>query len=224
MPTWRFGPPGERSMTPASSPKISTRSSWEPSAPDYPLPSSACVLEDLLGARNVILLRCRRGVFGIYQCASRWRILLFVRARSTRLWSSVPTRSAAGSIGRIAPLAFSSVTPPARWSWVLRKTAAGILSTKLRTDGSYVKNALRAGGRLAQAGDAGDRAAKRTYDHDERQRSLQDRRAFHGGDQPPGPGRGRRRASSRFHWSSRTRPIAGSSSRSPTGSACRWKE
>ena len=32
MPTWRFWPPGEPSMTPASSPMISTRSSWEPSA------------------------------------------------------------------------------------------------------------------------------------------------------------------------------------------------
>ncbi len=68
------------------------------------------------------------------------------------------------------------------------ENGSGVLSTKLRTDGSYVKTLyVPAGGSLKPA-TADTVQAKRAHDHHERQRSIQDRGAVDGGNQPPGPG------------------------------------
>ena len=117
---------------------------------------------------------------------------------ATRLWSSVPTRSAAwlNWQDRTTCILFGD----GAGAVVLgaSENGAGILSTKLRTDGSYVKTLyVPAGGSLKPATPATVQQ-QRAHHHDERQRGVQDRRALDGRDQPPGAGRGRRRHRASF--------------------------
>ena len=99
-----------------------------------------------------ILLRCRRGVFGIYQCHLGGGFFYSFGQESARLWLSVPTRSAAwlNWQDRTTCILFGD----AAGAVVLgaSENGAGILSTKLRTDGSYVKQLyVPAGGSLQPA-------------------------------------------------------------------------
>ena len=57
---------------------------------DYLMPSSACVLEDLLGARNAFSFDVGAACSGFLNALSV-ADFLFVRARSTRLWWSALT-------------------------------------------------------------------------------------------------------------------------------------
>ena len=99
-----------------------------------------------------ILLRRRRGVFGISQRASRWRILLFVSGKINKAlvvgsdalsrWLNWQDRTTCILFGDAAGAVVLGAS----------ENGAGILSTKLRTDGSYVKQLyVPAGGSLKPA-------------------------------------------------------------------------
>jgi len=120
-------------------------------SPDYPFPSSACVLEDMLGARNAFSFDVSAACSGFLNALSVAD--LYIRA---------------GKIDNA--LVVGSDTLSRLLNWQDRTTCilfgdgagavvlgasengAGILSTKLRTDGSYVKTLyVPAGGSLKPA-------------------------------------------------------------------------
>ena len=120
-------------------------------SPDYPFPSSACVLEDMLGARNAFSFDVSAACSGFLNAMSVAD--LYIRA---------------GKINNA--LVVGSDTLSRLLNWQDRATCilfgdgagavvlgasengSGILSTKLRTDGSYVKTLyVPAGGSLKPA-------------------------------------------------------------------------
>jgi 3-oxoacyl-[acyl-carrier-protein] synthase-3 len=119
--------------------------------PDYPFPSSACVLEDMLGARNVFS-------FDVGAACSGFLNALSVADSFIRT----------GQIDNALVIGSDALSRLLNWqdrttcilfgdgagAVVLRATenGSGILSTKLRTDGSYVKTLyVPAGGSLKPA-------------------------------------------------------------------------
>jgi 3-oxoacyl-[acyl-carrier-protein] synthase-3 len=119
--------------------------------PDYPFPSSACVLEDMLGARNVFS-------FDVGAACSGFLNALAVADSFIRL----------GKIDNALVVGSDALSRLLNWedrstcilfgdgagAVVLRATenGSGVLSTKLRTDGSYVKTLyVPAGGSLKPA-------------------------------------------------------------------------
>jgi len=129
---------------------------------DYLMPSSACVLEDMLGARNVFSFDVGAACSGFLNALSVADS--FVRTGKINNGYAKP----------LAQLARSrhvhsfrrrrrrgSARPVGKWLGDFEHQAPH--RRLLRQD------ALCSGGRLAQAGDAGHRAAERTHDYDERQ-------------------------------------------------------
>jgi len=119
--------------------------------PDYPFPSSACVLEDMLGARNAFS-------FDVGAACSGFLNALSVADSFIRT----------GQIDNALVIGSDALSRLLNWqdratcilfgdgagAVVLRATenGSGILSTKLRTDGSYVKTLyVPAGGSLKPA-------------------------------------------------------------------------
>ena len=119
--------------------------------PDYPFPSSACVLEDMLGARNVFS-------FDVGAACSGFLNALAVADSFIRM----------GKIDNALVVGSDALSRLLNWqdrgtcilfgdgagAVVLRATenGSGVLSTKLRTDGSYVKTLyVPAGGSLKPA-------------------------------------------------------------------------
>ena len=119
--------------------------------PDYPFPSSACVLEDMLGARNVFS-------FDVGAACSGFLNALAVADSFIR----------GGKIDNALVVGSDALSRLLNWedrstcilfgdgagAVVLRATenGSGVLSTKLRTDGSYVKTLyVPAGGSLKPA-------------------------------------------------------------------------
>jgi 3-oxoacyl-[acyl-carrier-protein] synthase-3 len=120
--------------------------------PDYPFPSSACVLEDMLGARNVFSFDVNAACSGFLNALSvadsfirtgqiRNALVVGSDALSRLLnWHDRATCILFGDGAGAVVLAASE------------NGNGGILSTKLRTDGSYVKTLyVPAGGSLKPA-------------------------------------------------------------------------
>src|SRR5919106_5176120 len=120
--------------------------------PDYPFPSSACVLEDMLGARNVFSFDVNAACSGFLNALSvadsfirtgqiRNALVVGSDALSRLLnWHDRATCILFGDGAGAVVLAASE------------NSNGGILSTKLRTDGSYVKTLyVPAGGSLKPA-------------------------------------------------------------------------
>ena len=99
-----------------------------------------------------VLFRCRRGVFGISQCHVGGGFFYSHRERSTRLWWSVPIRSAAWLNWQDRGTCILFGDGAGAVVLGASENGSGILSTKLRTDGSYVKTLyVPAGGSLKPA-------------------------------------------------------------------------
>jgi 3-oxoacyl-[acyl-carrier-protein] synthase-3 len=119
--------------------------------PDYPFPSSACVLEDMLGARNVFS-------FDVGAACSGFLNALAVADSFIRL-GKIDNALVVGSdvLSRLLNWGDRSTCilfGDGAGAVVLRATenGSGVLSTKLRTDGSYVKTLyVPAGGSLKPA-------------------------------------------------------------------------
>ena len=117
--------------------------------PDYPFPSSACVLEDMLGARDVFS-------FDVGAACSGFINALAV-ADSFMRTGTINNALVVGSdvLSRLLnwqDRATCILFGDGAGAVVLRATenGSGVLSTKLRTDGSYVKTLyVPAGGSLA---------------------------------------------------------------------------
>ncbi|HXG50849.1 MAG TPA: beta-ketoacyl-ACP synthase III [candidate division Zixibacteria bacterium] len=120
--------------------------------PDYPFPSSACVLEDMLGARNAFSFDVSAACSGFLNAISvadsfirigKVRKVLVVGSDAlSRLlnWRDRTTCILFGDAAGAVVLGASE------------NGSRGILSTKLRTDGSYVKTLyVPAGGSLKPA-------------------------------------------------------------------------
>jgi 3-oxoacyl-[acyl-carrier-protein] synthase-3 len=120
-------------------------------SPDYPFPSSACVLEDMLGARNAFSFDVSAACSGflnalsvadLYVRAGKANNVLVVGSDTlSRLlnWQDRTTCILFGDGAGAVVLGAS-------------ENGSGILSTKLRTDGSYVKTLyVPAGGSLKPA-------------------------------------------------------------------------
>ncbi len=75
----------------ASMRKISMPSSWERFRPITFNPSSACVLEDKLGARNAFSFDVGAACAGFLNALAVARFIRAQRQRSIRLWWSAPT-------------------------------------------------------------------------------------------------------------------------------------
>jgi 3-oxoacyl-[acyl-carrier-protein] synthase-3 len=119
--------------------------------PDYPFPSSACVLEDMLGARNVFS-------FDVGAACSGFLNALAVADSFIRV-GKIDNALVVGSdvLSRLLnwqDRATCILFGDGAGAVVLRATenGSGVLSTKLRTDGSYVKTLyVPAGGSLKPA-------------------------------------------------------------------------
>jgi len=105
---------------------------------DYPMPSSACVLEDLLGARNAFSFDVGAACSGFLNALAvadsfirtgKVNRALVVGSDTLSRWLNWHDRTTCILFGDGAGAA---VLGPS-------ENGAGILSTKLRTDGSYVK-------------------------------------------------------------------------------------
>jgi 3-oxoacyl-[acyl-carrier-protein] synthase-3 len=105
---------------------------------DYPMPSSACVLEDLLGARNAFSFDVGAACSGFlnalavadsFICTGKVNRALVVGSDTLSRWLNWHDRTTCILFGDGAGAA---VLGPS-------ENGSGILSTKLRTDGSYVK-------------------------------------------------------------------------------------
>jgi 3-oxoacyl-[acyl-carrier-protein] synthase-3 len=120
--------------------------------PDYPFPSSACVLEDMLGARNAFSFDVNAACSGFLNALSvadsfvrtgkiRNALVVGSDALSRLLnWQDRTTCILFGDGAGAVVLGASD------------NSSGGILSTKLRTDGSYVKTLyVPAGGSLKPA-------------------------------------------------------------------------
>jgi 3-oxoacyl-[acyl-carrier-protein] synthase-3 len=120
-------------------------------SPDYPFPSSACILEDMLGARNAFSFDVSAACSGflnaiavadLYICAGKVNNALVVGSDTlSRLlnWQDRTTCILFGDGAGAVVLGAS-------------ENGSGILSTKLRTDGAYAKTLyVPAGGSLKPA-------------------------------------------------------------------------
>lgn len=120
-------------------------------SPDYPFPSSACILEDMLGARNAFSFDVSAACSGflnaiavadLYICAGKVNNALVVGSDTlSRLlnWQDRTTCILFGDGAGAVVLGAS-------------QNGSGILSTKLRTDGAYAKTLyVPAGGSLKPA-------------------------------------------------------------------------
>jgi 3-oxoacyl-[acyl-carrier-protein] synthase III len=118
---------------------------------DYLMPSSACVLEDLLGARNVFSFDVGAACSGFLNALSvadsfirtgQINNALVVGSDTLSRWLNWQDRSTCILFGDGAGAVVLGAS----------ENGAGILSTKLRTDGSYVKTLyVPAGGSLKPA-------------------------------------------------------------------------
>jgi 3-oxoacyl-[acyl-carrier-protein] synthase III len=119
--------------------------------PDYPFPSSACVLEDMLGARNVFSFDVGAACSGFLNALSvadsfirtgKINSALVVGSDTLSRLLNWQDRGTCILFGDGAGAVVLGVS----------ENGAGILSTKLRTDGSYVKTLyVPAGGSLKPA-------------------------------------------------------------------------
>jgi 3-oxoacyl-[acyl-carrier-protein] synthase-3 len=119
--------------------------------PDYPFPSSACVLEDMLGARNVFSFDVGAACSGFLNALSvadsfirtgKINSALVVGSDALSRLLNWQDRGTCILFGDGAGAVVLGVS----------ENGAGILSTKLRTDGSYVKTLyVPAGGSLKPA-------------------------------------------------------------------------
>jgi 3-oxoacyl-[acyl-carrier-protein] synthase-3 len=118
---------------------------------DYLMPSSACVLEDMLGARNAFSFDVGAACSGFLNALSvadsfihsgKINNALVVGSDTLSRWLNWRDRATCILFGDGAGAAILGVS----------KNSTGILSTKLRTDGSYVKTLyVPAGGSLKPA-------------------------------------------------------------------------
>jgi 3-oxoacyl-[acyl-carrier-protein] synthase-3 len=119
--------------------------------PDYPFPSSACVLEDMLGARNVFSFDVGAACSGFLNALSVADSFISTGKINNALVVGSDTLSRLLNWqDRTTCILFGD----AAGAVVLGATenGSGVLSTKLRTDGSYVKTLyVPAGGSLKPA-------------------------------------------------------------------------
>ena len=118
---------------------------------DYVMPSSACVLEDMLGARNAFSFDVGAACSGFinaisvadsFICTGKINNALVVGSDTLSRWLNWHDRTTCILFGDGAGAAVLGAS----------ENGAGILSTKLRTDGSYVKALyVPAGGSLKPA-------------------------------------------------------------------------
>ncbi len=151
MPTWRFTLSRRALADAGMDAKDLDAIIMGTVTPDYPFPSSACVLEDMLGARNVFS-------FDVGAACSGFLNALAVADSFIRM----------GKIDNALVVGSDALSRLLNWqdrstcilfgdgagAVVLRATenGSGVLSTKLRTDGSYVKTLyVPAGGSLKPA-------------------------------------------------------------------------
>ncbi|MBM4263162.1 MAG: ketoacyl-ACP synthase III [Deltaproteobacteria bacterium] len=120
-------------------------------SPDYPFPSSACLLEDKLGARGVFSFDVSAACSGFINALSVADVYIQTGQVNTALVVGSDTLSRVLNWqDRGTCILFGD----AAGAVVLRaeENGKGILSTKLRTDGSYAKTLyVRAGGSLNPA-------------------------------------------------------------------------
>jgi 3-oxoacyl-[acyl-carrier-protein] synthase-3 len=119
--------------------------------PDYPFPSSACVLEDMLGARNVFSFDVGAACSGFLNALSvadsfistgKINNALVVGSDALSRLLNWHDRGTCILFGDAAGAVVLGAT----------ENGSGVLSTKLRTDGSYVKTLyVPAGGSLKPA-------------------------------------------------------------------------
>ena len=120
-------------------------------SPDYPFPSSACVLEDMLGARNAFSFDVSAACSGFLNALSVADLYI----RSGKINNALVVGS--DTLSRLLnwqDRATCILFGDGAGAVVLGATenGSGILSTKLRTDGSYVKTLyVPAGGSLKPA-------------------------------------------------------------------------
>ena len=118
---------------------------------DYLMPSSACVLEDMLGARNAFSFDVGAACSGFinalsvadsFICSGKIKNALVVGSDTLSRWLNWEDRTTCILFGDGAGAVVLGVS----------ENGTGILSTKLRTDGSYVKMLyVPAGGSLKPA-------------------------------------------------------------------------
>jgi 3-oxoacyl-[acyl-carrier-protein] synthase-3 len=116
---------------------------------DYPFPSSACVLEDMLGARNAFSFDVNAACSGFLNALSVADS--FVRTGQIRT-ALVVGSDALSRLLNWKDRATCILFGDGAGAVVLEASENGILSTKLRTDGAYVKTLyVPAGGSLKPA-------------------------------------------------------------------------
>jgi 3-oxoacyl-[acyl-carrier-protein] synthase III len=119
--------------------------------PDYPFPSSACVLEDMLGARNVFSFDVGAACSGFLNALAVADSFIKVGKIDNALVVGSDTLS---RLLNWEDRATCILFGDGAGAVVLRATenGSGVLSTKLRTDGAYVKTLyVPAGGSLKPA-------------------------------------------------------------------------
>jgi 3-oxoacyl-[acyl-carrier-protein] synthase-3 len=119
--------------------------------PDYPFPSSACVLEDMLGARNVFSFDVGAACSGFLNALSVADLFISTEKINNAL---VVGSDALSRLLNWQDRGTCILFGDAAGAVVLGATenGSGVLSTKLRTDGSYVKTLyVPAGGSLKPA-------------------------------------------------------------------------
>jgi 3-oxoacyl-[acyl-carrier-protein] synthase-3 len=121
--------------------------------PDYPFPSSACVLEDMLGARNAFSFDVNAACSGFLNALSVADS--FVRTGQIRTALVVGSDALSRLLNwkdRSTCILFGDGAGAVVLEASENGNGRGILSTKLRTDGSYVKTLyVPAGGSLKPA-------------------------------------------------------------------------
>ena len=119
--------------------------------PDYPFPSSACVLEDMLGARNVFSFDVGAACSGFINALSVADLFISTGKINNAL---VVGSDALSRLLNWKDRGTCILFGDAAGAVVLGATenGSGVLSTRLRTDGSYVKTLyVPAGGSLKPA-------------------------------------------------------------------------
>jgi 3-oxoacyl-[acyl-carrier-protein] synthase-3 len=119
--------------------------------PDYPFPSSACVLEDMLGARNVFSFDVGAACSGFLNALSVADLFISTGKINNAL---VVGSDALSRLLNWKDRGTCILFGDAAGAVVLGATenGSGVLSTRLRTDGSYVKTLyVPAGGSLKPA-------------------------------------------------------------------------
>jgi 3-oxoacyl-[acyl-carrier-protein] synthase-3 len=120
--------------------------------PDYPFPSSACVLEDMLGARGVFSFDVGAACSGFLNAISVADSFIRTGQANTALVVGSDTLSRLLNWKDRTTCILFGDAAGAVVLGAAENGARGILSTKLRTDGSYVKQLyVPAGGSLRPA-------------------------------------------------------------------------